>query len=110
MNYRILSPIVHNNVSYTAALYRSPLALLYSKFMPELGEKNFEVIVLDLRNNFAAKHGEMECRCKFTSSPPQICARVRRGRGGKSVNAKVWRLGKDHFSVKNLIYLNACWQ
>jgi hypothetical protein len=36
--------------------------------MPDLGENNFEVIVLDLRNNFAAKHGEMECRCKFTSS------------------------------------------
>jgi hypothetical protein len=47
--------------------------------MRELGEKNFEVIVLDLRNNFAAKHGEMECRFKFTSSPPQICAGGRRG-------------------------------
>jgi hypothetical protein len=76
--------------------------------MLELGEKNFEVIVLDLRYNFKAKHGEMECRCKFTSSPPQICAGERRGKGDKSVNAKVWLLGKDHFNVKNLICLNGC--
>ena len=81
---------------------------LYSKLMLELGEKNFEVIVLDLRYNFKAKHGEMECRCKFTSSPPQICAGERRGKGDKSVNAKVWLLGKDHFNVKNLICLNGC--
>jgi hypothetical protein len=58
--------------------------------MLELREQNFKVIVLDL-----------------TSSSPQICAE-RRGRGGKSVNAKVWLWRKDQFNVNNLIYLNAC--
>jgi hypothetical protein len=81
--------------------------LLFNKFMLELGEQNFKVTVLDLCYNFAAKHGEMEFRCKFTSSPPQICV-DRRGRGGKSVNAKVWLCRKDQFNVNNLIYLNAC--
>jgi hypothetical protein len=81
--------------------------LLFNKFMLELVEQNLRVIVLDLCYNFAAKHGEMEFRCKFTSSPPQICAE-RIGREGKSVNAKVWLWRKDQFNVNNIIYLNAC--